>query len=215
MMSFKIDTTNWKEFKVGDLFEAITKTAKNNNYKKSKEPEGDYVIPALSSKAIDNSFGFYVNEKDHNLINVLCLSVTSNGNAGKVFIQNKPFAIAQDAYALMVKDYKVNLFVYFFLATILEERLINKYGFDEKATRNKVKKEIISLPAIYNVEKDDYEPDFDYMEEFIKTRKNIVKEKIENFKNIKEKDSKIDIEEWGEFEVGELFETENGKRVPT
>lgn len=167
----KLNTEEWKEFEVGKLFKVTTKTAKNNDYKKSKEPEDNYVIPALSSKATDNSFGFYVRKEDHNLIDEVCLSVTSNGDAGKVFVQNKPFAIIQDAYALKVKDYEVGLFGYFFLATILEERLINKYGFNEKATWNKVKKEIVPLPAKFNQEKNEYEPDWEYMEEFIKELK--------------------------------------------
>lgn len=172
----EINIEDWRDFEVGKLFKATTKTAKNNNYKKSKEPEGDYIIPALSSKASDNSFGFYVKEEDHNLINELCLSVTSNGNAGKVFVQNKPFAITQDAYALKLKDYDADLFVYFFLAAMLEEKLINKYGFNEKATWNKVKKEKISLPATYNYNKKEYEPDFKCMKEFIKYFKDSNKE---------------------------------------
>lgn len=180
----EINIDDWKEFEVGKLFEVTTKTARGSNYKKSKEPEDDYVIPALSSKATDNSFGFYVRKKDHNLIDKLCLSVTSNGDAGKVFVQNKPFAIIQDAYALKVKDYEVSLFGYFFLATILEERLINKYGFNEKATWNKVKKEIIPLPAIYNQEKEEYEPDWKYMEDFIKELKEENKRKLSSLRTL-------------------------------
>lgn len=199
---------------MGNLFKATTKTAKNSNYKKSKEPEDDYVIPALSSKATDNSFGFYVREKDHNLIDELCLSVTSNGDAGKVFVQNKPFAIIQDAYALKVKDYEVSLFGYFFLATILEERLINKYGFSEKATWSKVKKEIIPLPAIYNPEKEDYDPDWNYMEEFIKELKNKNKEKLDLLNIIYKLEKEeicgenfwFDTGNWYEFKFRDIFD---------
>lgn len=218
----EINIEDWKEFEVGNLFKAITKTAKNSNYKKSKEPEDDYVIPALSSKATDNSFGFYVREKDHNLIDELCLSVTSNGDAGKVFVQNKPFAIIQDAYALKVKDYEVSLFGYFFLATILEERLINKYGFNEKATWSKVKKEIIPLPAIYNPEKEDYDPDWNYMEEFIKELKNKNKEKLDLLNIIYKLEKEeicgenfwFDTGNWYEFKFRDIFDDiKKGTRI--
>lgn len=218
----EINIENWKEFEVGNLFKATTKTAKNSNYKKSKEPEDDYVIPALSSKATDNSFGFYVREKDHNLIDELCLSVTSNGDAGKVFVQNKPFAIIQDAYALKVKDYEVSLFGYFFLATILEERLINKYGFNEKATWSKVKKEIIPLPAIYNPEKEDYDPDWNYMEEFIKELKNKNKEKLDLLNIIYKLEKEeicgenfwFDTGNWYEFKFRDIFDDiKKGTRI--
>lgn len=218
----EINIEDWKEFEVGNLFKATTKTAKNSNYKKSKEPEDDYVIPALSSKATDNSFGFYVREKDHNLIDELCLSVTSNGDAGKVFVQNKPFAIIQDAYALKVKDYEVSLFGYFFLATILEERLINKYGFNEKATWSKVKKEIIPLPAIYNPEKEDYDPDWNYMEEFIKELKNKNKEKLDLLNIIYKLEKEeicgenfwFDTGNWYEFKFRDIFDDiKKGTRI--
>lgn len=218
----EINIENWHEFEVGKLFEVTTKTAKNSNYKKSKEPEDDYVIPALSSKATDNSFGFYVREKDHNLIDELCLSVTSNGDAGKVFVQNKPFAIIQDAYALKVKDYEVSLFGYFFLATILEERLINKYGFNEKATWSKVKKEIIPLPAIYNPEKEDYDPDWNYMEEFIKELKNKNKEKLDLLNIIYKLEKEeicgenfwFDTGNWYEFKFRDIFDDiKKGTRI--
>lgn len=218
----EINIEDWKEFEVGNLFKATTKTAKNSNYKKSKEPEDDYVIPALSSKATDNSFGFYVREKDHNLIDELCLSVTSNGDAGKVFVQNKPFAIIQDAYALKAKDYKVSLFGYFFLATILEERLINKYGFNEKATWSKVKKEIIPLPAIYNPEKEDYDPDWNYMEEFIKELKNKNKEKLDLLNIIYKLEKEeicgenfwFDTGNWYEFKFRDIFDDiKKGTRI--
>lgn len=207
----EINIEDWRDFEVGKLFKATTKTAKNNNYKKSKEPEGDYIIPALSSKASDNSFGFYVKEEDHNLINELCLSVTSNGNAGKVFVQNKPFAITQDAYALKLKDYDADLFVYFFLAAMLEEKLINKYGFNEKATWNKVKKEKISLPATYNYNKKEYEPDFKCMKEFIKYFKDSNKEKLYFLNRVKELDNSMNINNWHEFELIKLFDIKQSK----
>lgn len=161
----ELTTKDWKEFKIGDLFDQIGSTAVKKPFDKRNMPEDEFIIPALSSKIDNNSFGFYVREEDHLLINRLCLSVTLNGDAGKVYVQNKAFAIAQDAYAIYLKDdFNIlnNEAIYLFLATIMEKVLMPKYGYTNKATWNKVKKETLLLPS-----KND-EPDWDFMEEFIK-----------------------------------------------
>lgn len=199
-----MNTKNWKEFRVGDLFNHIGKTAIIDPASKRKCKDEIYNIPALSSTVINNSFGYYANPKEHNIIDKRCLSVTSNGDAGKVYFQNQPFVIAQDAYVLYLKDDDREN-VYLFIASILEKFLMSRYNYDNKATWSKVKNEIIELPA-----KDD-KPDFDYMEDFIKNRENIVKEKIENFKNIKERKFKIDTQEWKKFELKKLFKIEQSK----
>lgn len=161
----ELTTKDWKEFRIEDLFDQIGSTAVKKPFDKRNMPEDEFIIPALSSKIDNNSFGFYVREEDHLLINRLCLSVTLNGDAGKVYVQNKAFAIAQDAYAIYLKDdFNIlnNEAIYLFLATIMEKVLMPKYGYTNKATWNKVKKETLLLPS-----KND-EPDWDLMEEFIK-----------------------------------------------
>lgn len=179
----RLDIANWHEFEIEKLFVAITTTAKTKNFMREKEPSKECAIPALSSLAIQNSHGFYVKESEHNLIESPCLSVTSNGvNAGTVFVQVEPFAIVRDAYALVVKDRVINQSSYIFLSTVLQKLLIDKYGFNEKAIWNKVKKERIPLPANYNEEKDEYEPDWKYMENYIEERKRAIKEKLRNLK---------------------------------
>lgn len=173
----KINTDSWEEYAIEDLFDVITKTAKQSKYDKYKQPEGDYIIPALSSQAINNSHGFYVRKEDHNVIDRLCLSVTSNGNAGKLFVQTKPFAIAQDAYAIYLKDDKNSLHIYKYLAVVIEEVLINRYGFDEKATWRKVKNERIPLPTKNN------QPDWEYMENYITQKQAEVQEKLRGLRD--------------------------------
>lgn len=201
-----IDISEWREFKVNDLFNMINKTAKNNKYDKFKEPEGDYSIPALSSLAVNKSHGFYVKEDDHDLIDKICLSVTSNGvNAGTVFVQDKPFAIVQDAYAIFIKDKELNYEAYQFLSVVLEKLLINKYGYNEKATWNKVKNEYILLPTKHN------EPDWEYMEEYIKDLQEKNEEKLKIFKEIPDNKRPLDKVEWRSFNLADLFDIEQSK----
>jgi hypothetical protein len=203
----ELTTKDWKEFRIGDLFDQIGSTAVKKPFDKRNMPEDEFIIPALSSKIDNNSFGFYVREEDHLLINRLCLSVTLNGDAGKVYVQNKAFAIAQDAYAIYLKDdFNIlnNEAIYLFLATIMEKVLIPKYGYTNKATWNKVKKETLLLPS-----KND-EPDWDFMEEFIKGIEEENKEKLAVLKDVKPVDDEIDISDWHEFRIEDLFDGLNG-----
>lgn len=219
-MNLNID--NWKEFEVGNLFDAVTKTARTKTFTKQTFKDETYKIPALSSKSTDNSFGFYVKKEDHNLINGPALSVISNGDAGKIFVQNKPFAIAQDAYALKLKKEKKKHIDYLFLATVLEKTLINKYSYENKAGWNKVKNLTITLPATFNQTANEYEPDWDFMEEYIKEieQKYIEKVDVDNqariqsaltFTGLTEADINKDLIiqpalRYEEFKIGDLFD---------
>ena len=162
----KLNTDKWKEFRIGDLFNSIRKTALINGFTKQEFANSEYTTPALSSVTTNNSLGFYVKEGEHNVINDICLSVTANGiNTGTLFLQTKPFAIAQDAYVIYLKDnFNVldNEQIYLFLATSVEKSLLQKYDYANKATWNKVKNEFILLPTKNN------EPDWYFMEEYIK-----------------------------------------------
>ena len=151
----------YEEFRVGDLFNHIGKTAVVDPASKREYEDETYNVPALSSTVTNNSFGYYANPEEHNIIDKVCLSVTSNGHAGKVYLQNQPFVIAQDAYVIYLKnDNRLN--VHLFIACVLEKLLMPKYNYNNKAVWNKVKNEKITLPAI-----DENTPDFDYMEKAI------------------------------------------------
>ena len=153
----------YEQFRIGKLFDSINKTAIINNANKRPYKDETYNIPALSSTVINNSFGYYANPKEHNIIDRLCLSVTSNGDAGTLFLQNEPFVIAQDAYVIYLKDNSIkNIGIYLYLKTVIEKITKQKYNYNNKAVWNKVKNEKITLPAI-----DENTPDFDYMEKAI------------------------------------------------
>lgn len=169
-------TDNWKEFRIGDLFNQVSKTFKTKTYRKLKVREDKFSIPALSSTTTNNGFGFYVKACDHDVITYTCLSVASNGDAGKVFVQTLPFAIAQDSYVLYLKNGIESENIYLFLATVMEKVLISKYHYDDKAVWSKVQNDFIKLPA-----KGD-KPDWAYMEEFIRNIKDKVIERYDNYR---------------------------------
>lgn len=228
----ELRTEKWKEFKIGDLFDVQNKTKKKDSFKKQSVYDSTFCIPAISSTVINNSFGYYVKESDHEVINKECISITSNGDAGKVYVQTIPFAIAQDAYVLSLKENLIEINIrkiYLFLAAVIEKKLIQKYSYTNKAVWSKVKNDIIKLPAVYNSDKKDYEPDWSFMEEYISFIENKYIDKIDEDNKEKialamevtgiteeELDGELVIEEpkrVEEFRVGDLFELGHGERL--
>lgn len=51
----ELTTKDWKEFKIGDLFDQIGSTAVKKPFDKRNMPEDEFIIPALSSKIDNNS----------------------------------------------------------------------------------------------------------------------------------------------------------------
>lgn len=194
-----MDTKNWKEFRVGDLFDI------------ESSPSFDMININISNKMNDDyKYEFIIRSKENNGVKgyVEYLGIEPNGKnkitisqIGTIVAQyrNKDYYTSQNVFNLNPKFDLTKNKALFFVSSL--NCVLKKYsGYSDYPTLKSLKNEIIELPT-----KDD-KPDFDYMEYFIKNRENVVKEKIENFKNIKERKSKIDTQEWKEFRVDDLFE---------
>lgn len=93
-----------------------------------------------------------------------CITVNYNGSVGEAFYQEKKFWASDDVNILYAKKaWKMNKFIALFMITVIKA---NKYRFSygRKWTMEKMKDSIIKLPS-----KSDGTPDFEYMEEFIKS----------------------------------------------
>lgn len=199
-----MDIKNWKEFRVGDLFDVET------------SPGFDMVnINILNKMNDDYKYEFIIRSKENNGVKgyVEYLGTEPNeknkitiSQVGTIVAQYRTndYYTSQNVFNLSPKFDLTKNKALFFVSSL--NCVLKKYsGYSDYPTLKSLKNEIIELPT-----KDD-KPDFDYMEDFIKNRENVVKEKIENFKNIKERKSKIDTQEWGEFRVGDLFDVINSK----
>lgn len=93
-----------------------------------------------------------------------CITVNYNGSVGEAFYQADPFGASDDVNILYPKEFwALNRHRAMFIITVIKA---NKYrfGYGRKWTLEKMKDTIIKLPA-----KKDGTPDFEYMEEYIKT----------------------------------------------
>lgn len=187
----KIDTTEWQEFLVSDVFNCKTTNPLNIN----EAVKGN--IPYISRSSDNNGCVNYYGNVEH-IVKGNCITIGAEGKSA--FYQNKDFIPGIKIYTLRNK--KMNLYNGLFISTVLNTKCC-LYSYGRARVLEKIKNEVIKLPCDF-----DGNPDFEYMEKFIKSL---------NHKSIKtsvnNKEIKLNTTDWVEFELGNLFNFVKGKRL--
>lgn len=199
-MKSKIDTSGWKEFKLGELFEfSAIKQAKSQQLIPTVSKEDDNSIPYVVQSKYNNMVSRYVDKQwliDHDEPpvkgNTLVLGVTLNACS----YQATSFGASQ---VITARLNKINKNIGIFIATIIS-KYIEVFTYKEKPGIKKYEQTIIKLPAT-----DEDLPDFDYMDAYMQR---IFEEEEAFVDKLEEKDfsgNKIDTSKWKEFKIGQLF----------
>lgn len=193
-----IDTSNWKEFRVGDLFD-IHPTKAYKLINAQLLDDGDY--PVIANSAYNNGIGGYSTKEPTEKGNMVTFSDTVDANT--IFYQPNDFVgypHVQGLYPLIYED-KWNEYTYSFFVSVFKGSAISK-GFDygNKFRRDIAVDLIIKLPA-----KPDGEPDWDYMESYMKAVMEESEKRIENLKKVDDTKNLIDIKDWKIFKLEDLF----------
>lgn len=149
-------TDNWKEFKLIDLFD-ITKG--NNATKTGAEK----TYPYISSTTTNNGISDYKESQAYHPGDLL--TVSANGACMDTFYQPNDFISCGDINVLYPKFKEFNKYVAMFFIPILELEKF-KFGYGRKSNLERIKGLIIKLPV-----DEKGEPDYEYMEDYIKSLK--------------------------------------------
>lgn len=152
--TMELNTSNWKLFKVTDLFD-ISGTAK-------KEPEdfaGEGRYPLISARTTDNgALGFYDSYVEKG--GALVIETSCNGHCT---YQRENFS-GHGHLAVLRPKFQMNDPIALFLVTIFNyEKYLYNYG--RKCNIGRLKKKKIRLPAIET--KKGYQPDWSFMEKYM------------------------------------------------
>lgn len=167
-VSKKLDTSNWKLFKIEDLFEKLElKTIKkdfNKVFDVSEIQDNEFSLPLVNAKHFNNGIMYYGREKDFENAE-MTIDIVKNGAiaTGDVYAQPQKTGVLWDAYLIKPKEKIQSELVLFFLATSLEKAIKDKFSYDDKCIWQKVKKLFIPLPATCQSS-----PDYGYMEKYMK-----------------------------------------------
>lgn len=140
----------WKEFKVGELFEPlkvgfIGKGEKIGSALKYKTKE--YSIPLTCAKIGDNGIMYWAKEGDF-ITYENTLSVIADGavSAGLVYAQPERAGAYSHSYFIKVKDIEVAFEANIFLSAILTKVIYPQYSRDRSPRWKRIMKEKIHLP---------------------------------------------------------------------
>ena len=213
----------WGEFMFIDIFEI-----KNGFYNKKPLPSKNGKIPFLGATQNNNGITeFYTlnNIKDNSKVGYgkneplnkkvfsgNCIAVTNNGSVGFAYYQTHEFTCSHDVNPLYLRNYELNPYLAKFLISSIESQKVC-FEYARKWRPIRMVKSKILLPIT-----PEGEPDYAFMEQFMKQKE---QEKLEKFRNYVSKriDEVKDFQaveplnekEWGEFEIGKLFKLFQGK----
>lgn len=189
----KIDTSGWKEFRVGDLFAAERGKVKNI------QPLCPGETPIIAAGAYNQGIaGMYeIDSAYENRITISC----NGAGCGSTFYHPYKFNVNGDAITLLEKN-SMSDKAKSFIACILNGAFTRKYSYEEKCSPQKALDEIVRLPST-----PDGDPDWAYMESYMASLETKVTESLTLLQAAKDAEKKkVDTREWGEFRVGELFD---------
>ena len=196
----KIDTSGWKEFRVGDLFAAERGKVKNI------QPLCPGETPIIAAGAYNQGIaGMYeIDSAYENRITISC----NGAGCGSTFYHPYKFNVNGDAITLIEKDFMSDK-AKSFIACILNGAFTRKYSYEEKCSPQKALDEIVKLPATH-----DGDPDWTYMESYMANLETKVAGSLTMLQAAKDAEKKkVDTREWKPFAIGELFDVVKGKRL--
>lgn len=207
-MKHPVDTSQWGEFVVGELFDVQLSDGDN---KPKKLPKGS--IPLVSAGNTNNGI---VGSFESDTIIFPAHSITVD-MFGQAFYQPKEFqAVSHGRVNILVPNFENNENIGQFIVTILNAQC-QKYSFTEMLTSKKIKAESIKLPLKPSVDPSNYtqeDIDWDYMETVMSRVTTRAKDRLANLPQpTDKKKTPVDTSSWGEFVVGELFDKCDLKRI--
>lgn len=190
----------WKEFRIDSLFiQDRGKEAAPNQIKSIG------TIPVINEIQSNNGLSTFGKGKKLMKGNAITVSVNFAQN---VFYQNKPFYASVNILVLYSKN--LNKYIGKFIASCI--RIANtKYNYAYKTSKERLNATKILLPI--NIKG---EPDYEFMEEYIKERETKLKEQYKNHVKARAEmlAKKMEMKpEWKEFLISKIFEIKAGKRL--
>lgn len=150
-----LNEKEWKEFSINNIFIDIQrgKRLKKDNHKIGK-------IPYVSSTAMNNGVDCFVGNKDSVRVFSDCITIANSGSVGASFYQ--PFSFVASDHVTKLHNPNFNRYVYLFISQATK-RFGEKYSFNREINDDRIKREKILLPI-----NSKNEPDYEYMENYIK-----------------------------------------------
>lgn len=145
----KIDTSGWKPFAIGSIFDVV----KGTRLTKANMTPGN--IRFIGSSAMNNGCTAMIGNTD-NMHPANTITVCYNGSVGETFYQDEPFLASDDVNVLYPK-FDMNREIALFIIPLIKA-ISEKYNYIDKWKQEVMASDEISLPVDA-----DGKPDWAYM----------------------------------------------------
>lgn len=198
----EINKSTWKEFK----FDSIFSISRGNRLIKLEQI--DWEVAYISSSKQNNGIDNYILPPNFMTIYQNALTLNNSWSVGYCFYHSYKFVASDHCTVIKIKDINIELnnYISLFLKPVIES-MKNKYNFAREINNERLKKEKILLPS-----KNNNVPDWQFMEEYIKSLAKNIKynSDINKWKSIK-----IDKNNFKEFSLSQLFTIRKPKQSLT
>ena len=199
----KINIQKWNKFHLYD--EHMFYIDMGNKFDKSKMDTTKNDINFVGRTGINN--GINATCSKYNNVEPYesgLLTLALGGSVGSCFIQQKPFYTSQNVIVLIPKD-NISDYAKHFVARVIQKESELHYQAFVKELNAHIKTDfVIPLPTTPNGE-----PDWEYMESYMKNIMQESEKNIEDLQNISELKGRIQTEKWSNFSCSELFNAKN------
>lgn len=199
----KIDTTQWKEYSISDLF--ITEVVG----RKIQVPTGSYIerkslkegeTPRITVTGINNGICGYFEDLTNNSNYRVFENFISVSFLGTVFYHPYKASLDMKVHALKLKDKQLNEYIGGYIVSIIKKSIQNN-NYSDQLSSTVLPQLKIRLPVDINGN-----PNFAYMEEYMQNLESAVSSSLTALRSVKNlRDSPIDTNSWGIFAVGAIF----------
>lgn len=213
-MKHPIDTSAWGEFLLND----IATLTNGNKFDKNKMSHDKPSINFVSRTGFNNGISDFVDKIDGvEPYPAGAITLALGGSVGSTFVQPKPFYTGQNVGVIEFenKSDKMKQFV----AVVLNKVCSTQFSAFKNEINKHFKRDLsIPLPLKSSTDPSNYtqqDIDWTYMETVMSRVTARAKERLANLPQpTDKKKTPVDTSAWGDFVVGELFET-NGNKTYT
>ena len=162
-----VDTRKWKDYHIGDLFEKLQLEIKKYNFNKamdvSKVRTEEFNLPLVNAKHGNNGIMYYGREADWDSAE-MTIDIVADGAAstGDVYAQPQRTGVLYNAFLIKPIYSQLSKETLLFFATVIQKCVKDHFGYENKCTWDRLRKEIISIPST-----PDGKPDFVFMDQFM------------------------------------------------
>lgn len=200
----------WKEFVVGELFDEINNSKAYHKNQITETTDNENSIPYISRTRFNNGLELLV-EDDGNFTKNPGNTIVFGAENANFFYE--PFEYITGNKMYYIKDSHFNKYVCLFLVALLNKNIGEHFGYSHGLTATRLKRQKIILPV-----NSEGEPDYKFMENYIKKVQDAKIKKTEYIANRINSLNYVDVDplnckKWEQFYIDELFNINPGKRL--